>query len=237
MVAYEFKDGKGTSKDLATGITETFTYEISEDGFVTFRYEDRTSVKKFAARCYPGTEPGDPAYYSTLLTEAGSPKISLNRENEKTFAECPIYSYPETAELFELYYVDKYGKKPKQVELDGSSLNVTEENGEIHYYALNFYGSVYDYENYEDILLGTGFGDINHDNDINAADASEILMEAAVLGSGAEGTFVYAQKQAADINGDGTINAGDAADILTYAAAIGSGNTEIQITDFKNKTK
>lgn len=237
MVAYEFQNGKGNSKDLATGITEAFTYHLTKDGFITFQYEDRTAVKKFVSRKYGDELSDEPTYYSTTLIEDGCPTLSLSRESEQTFEQCPIYSYEELTELFAAYYEDAYGKKPKELESDGVWLNVVDEDGTAHSYTLSTYGTAYgDTEEQEELILGTALGDIDKDRNINASDAAQILAEAAILGSGGNGTFVYAQKQAADINGDGAINAGDAADLLTYAAAVGAGNTEIRLADFRMNT-
>lgn len=66
-------------------------------------------------------------------------------------------------------------------------------------------------------------GDINTDAAIDASDAAAILVEAALTGSGAAGSFDDAQKTAADINADDAINALDAAGILTYSSYVGTG--------------
>lgn len=75
-------------------------------------------------------------------------------------------------------------------------------------------------------------GDVNTDNEVNAADAAEILAESALTGSGQAGHFTDAQKTAADVNNDGMIDASDAAYILAYAAAVGSGEASGSIEDF-----
>ncbi len=69
-------------------------------------------------------------------------------------------------------------------------------------------------------------GDINADTAIDASDAAAILVEAALIGSGAAGSFDDAQKSAADINADDAINAMDAAGILTYSSYVGAGGLQ-----------
>ncbi len=66
-------------------------------------------------------------------------------------------------------------------------------------------------------------GDVNDDEQINAADAAVILSAAAAAGSGNASVLNAEQKQAADVNADGAFNATDAALILQYAAYAGAG--------------
>lgn len=74
-------------------------------------------------------------------------------------------------------------------------------------------------------------GDLNGDTIVNASDAAQILIAAAVIGAGQDSGLTEAQKNAADVNHDSSINASDAAVILIYAAAIGAGQ-DVKLTDF-----
>ena len=76
-----------------------------------------------------------------------------------------------------------------------------------------------------------GFGDINGDGAPNASDASEILIESALRGSGAGSSFTTEQEAAADLDGNGQINAADAASLLTFSASAGSGS-RLTIDDY-----
>ncbi len=68
-------------------------------------------------------------------------------------------------------------------------------------------------------------GDVNHDGEINAVDASELLIAAAMIGAGEPSGLTAAQSTAADADANGEINAVDASIILRYAAAIGAGES------------
>ena len=61
-------------------------------------------------------------------------------------------------------------------------------------------------------------GDINGDTIVNASDAAQVLITAAIIGSGDDSGLTFSQEKAADFNGDGMINASDATGILCYAA-------------------
>ena len=64
-----------------------------------------------------------------------------------------------------------------------------------------------------------GVGDSNTDGEVDAADAAEMLVSAAQIGTGVD----VAVTSAADVNADGLLNAEDAAAVLSYAAAKGTG--------------
>ena len=76
------------------------------------------------------------------------------------------------------------------------------------------------------------FGDINGDGVVNASDAAQILIAAALIGAGGTPALAEEQMDAADVNGDSTVNASDAAVVLIYAAAVGAGQEEVKISDF-----
>ncbi len=66
-------------------------------------------------------------------------------------------------------------------------------------------------------------GDVNLDKQINAADASLILVAAADLGAKGVSGLTADQEIAADVNKDGAFDAVDASLILQYAAYLGTG--------------
>lgn len=67
-------------------------------------------------------------------------------------------------------------------------------------------------------------GDVNLDGDVNAADASDILIYCAVVGSGATPDLSDDEwLDRADWNQTGYVDAGSASGILMYAAAAGAG--------------
>lgn len=66
-------------------------------------------------------------------------------------------------------------------------------------------------------------GDVNDNGFIDAIDASDILMEYAIMQTGGSPTFSKLQKKAADVNGDGIVDATDASDVLSYYAFTSTG--------------
>ncbi len=77
-----------------------------------------------------------------------------------------------------------------------------------------------------EVLAASGLlkkGDVNGDAEINAMDATEILIYAAAVGAGGEATLTDGQLSAADVNADAERNAMDATKILMYAAEAGAG--------------
>ncbi len=89
------------------------------------------------------------------------------------------------------------------------------------------------------IPIATGaaysLGDVNGDQQVNASDAADILIEASLIGSGDAGQLSDEQRTAADVNTDGVINATDAADVLIYTANIGSGSFTGSLAQFLQK--
>lgn len=67
-------------------------------------------------------------------------------------------------------------------------------------------------------------GDVNEDGNIDALDASNVLLEYALKATNQPLKFNELQSKAADVNKDGSINALDASLILAYYAAIATGN-------------
>ena len=83
-------------------------------------------------------------------------------------------------------------------------------------------------------------GDTNGDSNIDAIDATNILIHSANIGAGNDGTLFGEALTSADVNGDGIADATDATEILIYSAEIGAGNSytfpaENQVTDDKWK--
>ena len=74
-------------------------------------------------------------------------------------------------------------------------------------------------------------GDVNGDKEINAVDAADLLIAAALIGAGEDPALTDVQKAAADVDNNEEINAVDASIILQYAAAIGAGETA-EMRDF-----
>ncbi len=88
---------------------------------------------------------------------------------------------------------------------------------------------------YETVIaksLSVPFGDLNQDNVVGADDAAQVLIAAAMLGSGADSGLTNDQWFLADVNEDDLIDATDATTILQYAAALGSGASDAKIEDF-----
>ncbi|MDE5884963.1 MAG: hypothetical protein K2H29_07825 [Oscillospiraceae bacterium] len=75
-------------------------------------------------------------------------------------------------------------------------------------------------------LQDVALGDVNADGTVNAQDAAEILVYAALTGAGEDPEQNADWLDLADYNQDGIINAEDGADILVYAASYGVGITE-----------
>lgn len=75
-------------------------------------------------------------------------------------------------------------------------------------------------------------GDLDGDQNANAADAALILMAAAEGGAGAATGLTSLAEEEADINGDQVINSVDAAELLLYAAANAAGNFSGDLLDY-----
>ncbi len=69
-------------------------------------------------------------------------------------------------------------------------------------------------------------GDVNLDKQVNAADASIVLVAAASLGAEGVSSLTTEQETAADVNSDGAYDSVDASWILQYATYIGTGGTD-----------
>ncbi len=66
-------------------------------------------------------------------------------------------------------------------------------------------------------------GDVKFDGEINANDASKLLVYAAEVGGNEDSTdFGYMWQSVADYNHEGRIDASDSSAILTYAANLGA---------------
>lgn len=77
----------------------------------------------------------------------------------------------------------------------------------------------------EDVPVVYSLGDVNADGEVNAVDASAVLMEYAALSTeDSEPAFTDEQKTAADVNADGEINAVDGSYILVYYAYLSTGD-------------
>lgn len=78
----------------------------------------------------------------------------------------------------------------------------------------------------------TELGDLNGDGEVNAVDAADLLIAAALIGAGESSGLTDEQKIAADVDGNEELNAVDASIILQYAAACGAGVENAKIEDF-----
>ncbi len=74
-------------------------------------------------------------------------------------------------------------------------------------------------------------GDVNGDGNVNAADASLVLIAAAQVSAGYESPLTESEIEAADVTRDGNYNAVDASWILQYAAYRATGG-ELSIEEF-----
>ena len=71
------------------------------------------------------------------------------------------------------------------------------------------------------------YGDADNDGEVNAADAADVLVYAAAVGTGAEPELPDENwLLRADYNADGDVNAYDASEILVYAAKQGTGSAD-----------
>jgi len=87
---------------------------------------------------------------------------------------------------------------------------------------------------YETAVSGVTLGDLNADGNVNAVDASEILIAAANAAAGLESGLSEEQIVCADVNGDGNFNAVDASIVLMYGAYKGAGGA-LTFTEFLEK--
>ncbi len=89
---------------------------------------------------------------------------------------------------------------------------------------------------YVQLVLEDAFllGDVNLDKQVNAADASLVLVAAANLGAEGVSGLTTEQETAADVNGDDAFDAVDASCILQYATYVGTGGTDTLETFVKS---
>ncbi len=73
------------------------------------------------------------------------------------------------------------------------------------------------------IILDDGYtaGDVNYDGSVDANDAADLLLYAAMTGAGEDVYVDDMWLEIADFNWDGIVDANDAAEILEYSAAMG----------------
>ena len=70
-------------------------------------------------------------------------------------------------------------------------------------------------------------GDVNGDSEINASDASEILIASAKIGSEGVSDLTPEQFTAGDVNNDDDIDVDDAVTILIYSTKVGAGDENV----------
>ena len=87
--------------------------------------------------------------------------------------------------------------------------------------------------------VGTGaetvmLGDADSNGQVNAADATRILIEASILGTGGESIMTESEQLAADVTMDGVRNAVDSMEILNYCVMVGSGDFDGTLAAYLN---
>ena len=154
----------------------------------------------------------------------------------------------EGAIIVDLSLVDADGNKIPFAENGSVTIEIpyTSENGEVPMvYCLMADGTYYAFPaTYDPVTQTVRFtvgeqnttpvtgtiGDVNLDGNVDALDASQILMYAAAKGAGEDAPLYSAENTAseqtalanADVDGNGTIDAVDAANILMYSAIAGA---------------
>lgn len=139
---------------------------------------------------------------------------------------------------FDLLVAPDIAKGTYHIDFETADDAITAEDERLTYIVSdNGTDMVPEYHNMIPTLKGLTFivegerGDVTDNDVLNAADAAEVLMYAAVDGAGTEAKFSAdaAQEQRlcrqADVNRDNTIDAMDASLILQYVAAAGAGAT------------
>ena len=115
------------------------------------------------------------------------------------------------------------------------------QKDQVYYYRIRAVkesenGKIYSDYTYINLMIPSAFellhGDADSSTNVDASDAANILIEAAMVGSGENSTLTNMQSMAADVNGDGVINATDATAVLQYAAAVGAGQADARIEDY-----
>lgn len=159
---------------------------------------------------------------SLLVIEDGKTQY-LDFEQTGTQTYTAVYIPSENAEVLEVYPITTGNisggmASGERTVIDWEknylALFVSQENRKETCYIIYFT------DNPEDFLLG----DVNLDGEVNAKDASAILIYAAAVGAGLANAEMPAVWLAhGDYTQDGEINAIDASDILIYAARAGAG--------------
>lgn len=226
-VAYDLHGGKGIRKDLDTGELSEFTYERTGDKAYTFTYPDRTEVYDYTLNSYGS---GEYAGLDVYLEQNGESFGTLSLRSERTFAEYLCFCTAEIEAGVAAYYADLTGVTPDRIVYHNQTELVEVYVGDevVKRYWADSNGSIWDENDSQQYFFAAATGDVSTDMTINASDAAQILIEAAVRGAS---TLGYAQRLAADVNHDSAVNATDAAIVLRYAAAVGAGDKTIRLAD------
>ncbi len=78
----------------------------------------------------------------------------------------------------------------------------------------------------------TVYGDVNGDGNVNAMDASLILVDAAALAAGLDGCLTADARTQGDVDENGSANAVDASILLQYASSVAAGKIETDLKDY-----
>lgn len=235
-VAFEFSDGNGTWKDLITGKTEQFTYEMAERKIYTFQFADRTEKMTAASIYLPENPEGKWDYKRFTLVDESGREYAGKFSRTGTLAENRIYTRDEIASCFRKMYADD--ERAENLTITAESLSedmvlVGIHNGDedIRYYYCDYFGKAsYYLNNYEEDpkeFFYTDYyeeqapaeystGDVNGDGKVDATDAQLVLAAYADALAGNAAQFSDAQKTAADIDGNHQIDSADAQHILNY---------------------
>ena len=153
--------------------------------------------------------------------EEGIP--GLTKYSRYTYDEDGVEYYNEYVELDETYLAELDSYEKSSTERIVRAMEIcnqiqAQSDGLITKLCPAFemdYAISYGYTNYS-IWLDSG--DVNGDQTINASDAAEVLIAAAMTGAGRSVDTAASW----DVNLDGKVNAADAACILIYAAQVGA---------------
>ncbi len=189
-------DGAMTISAYADGFSEKFEqhYDVREAKLSVLGYENGNEKSELVFE-KTGLHTYEAAYQGTLPQSIKLMPVTTGK------VVCGGKTLP-SGELTQLS-VGADGKKQLM-------LNVSESGMKTTRYIVHFTGA-------DDFTPG----DVDFDGAVNAKDAAQILVYAALAGAGddtVQPTLEWQQR--ADFNGDGAINANDASEILVYAAEL-----------------
>ncbi len=223
-------DNTGVIKEVSNGFETAFTYEYQNGDNIVLTLADGTV--KTASVSYSSIK------NANLILEDDHNYSLTYLSDTKNIGEIKFFTKNEIMEMAKEYYTASTGNDKIEVSTFAVypfSLSVTikdtDTNENLTVYSIDvFNGKGTDSDGYKVDLtkkkLPASLGDVNSDGQVNASDASAVLMVYAALSTGKTPDIAEEQLSNADVNADGSVNASDASVILAYYSYLSTGGED-----------